>query len=186
MPRVADGTLVTHEQWEKQFPKIPGVAVPRAANDLPLLDFGPDFDERGIATKEPPETVGAEGYAVRVPSVDGDGNETAGIVVPMVAAPLGTYTGWNLRARGFGHGAMHEFTGSYIPFPDSAEERAMTRDPRRSVLERHGDKGTYVNAIRGAAKRLVEEGFLLEEEVERCAAAAADWGLPRHDIRIDD
>ena len=33
----------------------------------------------------------------------------------MVEAPLGTCTGWNLRAREFGHGATHEFTGSYIP-----------------------------------------------------------------------
>jgi hypothetical protein len=80
---------------------------------------------------------------------------------------------------------MHEFTGSYIPFPDSPEERAMTRDPRRSVLERYKDKEAYASAIRAAARRLVEEGFMLEEDVERCVAAAADWGRPRHDVRDD-
>jgi hypothetical protein len=59
----------------------------------------------------------------------------AGVRAPMVRAPLGTYCGWNLRARGFGHGAMHEFSGSYIPFSETVEERRMTGDPRRSVIE---------------------------------------------------
>jgi alpha/beta hydrolase family protein len=45
------------------------------------------------------------------------------------AAPLGTYSGWNLRARGFGHGAMHEFSGSYIPLPETPEERRATGRP---------------------------------------------------------
>jgi hypothetical protein len=49
----------------------------------------------------------------------------------MVQTPLSTYCGWNLRARGFGHGAMHEFSGSYIPLPETPEERDMTGDPRR-------------------------------------------------------
>ena len=26
---LADGTLVTHEEWRRQFPAIPGAAVPR-------------------------------------------------------------------------------------------------------------------------------------------------------------
>jgi hypothetical protein len=102
----------------------------------------------------------------------------------MVQAPLGTYCGWNLRARGFGHGAMHEFSGSYIPLPETPEERRMTGDPRRSILERYPSVQAYVSAITAAARRLVEEGFTLEEDVERAAAAAADWGRPRHDIRL--
>ena len=77
------------------------------------------------------------GYPVLVPAVDADGNDLGGVRAPMVEAPLATYTGWNLRARGFGQGAMHEFTGSTIPLPDSPEERAATGDPRRSILERY-------------------------------------------------
>jgi Alpha/beta hydrolase domain len=123
---------------------------------------------------EPPAVLTGEAYTVLVPAVDGDGNDIAGVSAPMVAAPLGTYTGWNLRSRGFGHGAMHEFSGSYTPFPESREERRMTGDPRRSVLDRYRDAAAYVEAIAAAARRLVEDGLMLEEDVERTAAAAAD------------
>jgi len=121
---------------------------------------------------------------VLVPAVDGDGNEVAGIRVPMVAAPLGTYAGWNLRARGFGHGATHEFSGSYVPLPETAEERRATGDPRPAILERYPNAPAYVAAITAAAKALVEAGLMLEEDVARAAAAAADWGRPRHDVRL--
>jgi hypothetical protein len=36
-----------------------------------------------------------------------------------------------------------------------------------------------------AARQLVEQGLMLEEDVERVAAAAADWGRPRHDVRLE-
>ena len=124
-------------------------------------------------------------YTVLVPAVDEDGNDRAGVRAPMVAEPLGTYCGWNLRARGFGHGAMHEFSGSYIPLPETPEERQATGDPRRSILERYPDAGAYVRAITAATRQLVEQGLMLEEDVERAAAAAADWGRPRHDIGLE-
>jgi hypothetical protein len=184
VPRRGDGTLVTASEWREQFPAIPGSATPRGPSALQLLDFGPEWDERGILTKEPPEPVPDAHYAVLVPAVDRDGNDVAGVRAPMVAAPLGTYMGWNLRARGFGHGALHEFTGSYIPFAETHEERAQTGDPRHSILERYRDKDAYVAAIRNAAERLVGEGLMLAEDVERCVAAAADWGRPRHDVAL--
>ena len=183
IPRRADGTLVEYEAWRSQFPRIPGVMIPSGANALPLYDFGPDF-ERGLLTKEPPDVADASGYAVLVPAVDADGNDVAGVRAPMVEAPLGTCTGWNLRARGFGHGAMHEFTGSYMPFPDTDAEAAMTGDPRASVLARYGDAGGYVRAIEAAARRLVDERLMLEEDVDRVVARARDWGRPLHDVRL--
>lgn len=72
IPLRADGTLVDVRQWRHQVPAIPGVALPRAANLLPLLDFGP---ERGFLTKEPPHLVPGKHYTVLVPAVDSDGNE---------------------------------------------------------------------------------------------------------------
>jgi hypothetical protein len=182
IPQKADGTLVPFEEWRQQFPAIPGTALPHEPNSLPFLDFGPDA-VRGIL-KEPPDIAPGEGYTVLVPAVNADGNDTAGVRAPMVEAPLGTYCGWNLRARGFGHGAMHEFSGSYIPFPESPQEQRVTSDPRRSILERHPDAAAYVAAITAAARQLVEQGLMLEEDVERAAAAAADWGRPRHDVRL--
>jgi Alpha/beta hydrolase domain len=182
IPRRADGSLVAFDEWRCQFPAIPGVAVPHEPNRLPLLDFGGEA-ERGIL-QEPPEIVPGEGYTVLVPAVDADGNDVAGVRAPMVQAPLGTYCGWNLRARGFGHGAMHEFSGSYIPLPETLEERQMTGDPRRSILERYPSAEAYAAAIAAAARRLVEDRLMLEEDVERVAKDAADWGRPRHDVRL--
>jgi hypothetical protein len=183
IPLRADGTLVSYAEWRGMFPAIPATGIPQKANALPLLDFGAEF-ERGILSKEPPDIVDAEGYAIGVPAVDADGNDVAGVRVPMVQAPLGTYTGWNLRSRGHGHGAMYMFEGSYIPFPDTPEERSSTGDPRTSILQRYDDASGYARALQRAARLLVEERLMIEEDVERCVAAAGDWGRPLHDVKL--
>lgn len=183
IPSRADGTLVSYAEWFRQFPAIPGVMTPRAVTPLPLLDFG-GRTERGILDKEPPELVPGSFYTVGVPSVDPDGNEIAGVRAPMVVAPLGTYTGWNPRTVGFGHGAQYRFEGSYIPFADTPQERRETRDPRGAILERYPDKDAYIAAITAAARELVTHGFMLDEDVARCTTAAADWGRPRHVTRL--
>ena len=103
----------------------------------------------------------------------------------MVEAPLATYTGWNLRARGFGHGATHTFVGSTIPFPETESERRITGDPRRSILERYATQAAYTAAITAAARRLVEERLMLEEDVERAIVLAQNWGRPRHDVGLE-
>jgi hypothetical protein len=184
VPRRSDGTLVTMEQWRTQFPRIPGTAVPSGPAELPLLDFGPDF-ERGILSKEPPEVMGTKRYTVLVPAVDADGNDTGGVRAPMVEAPLATYTGWTLRARGFGHGATHTFIGSTIPFPETESERRITGDPRRSILERYPTQAAYTAAIAAAARRLVKERLMLEEDFERAIALSQDWGRPRHEVGLE-
>lgn len=123
-------------------------------------------------------------YVVGVPAVDSDGNDIAGVRAPMVSVPLGTYTGWNPRSRNFGHGAQYRFEGSYIPFPDTPQERAETRDPRKSITERYINKSVYAAAITAAARELAAQGLMLDEDVSRCTEAAADWGRPRHATRL--
>jgi Alpha/beta hydrolase domain len=191
VPTRADGTLVEYARWRRQFPLIPGVAPLTEPNALPLLDFGPDAG-KGIL-REPPVVVngrndpdGGPGlrYTVLVPSVDKDGNDIPGVRAPMVSAPLGTYTGWNPRARGYGHGAQWRFEGSYIPFPDTPAERVATGDTRLSVTERYPDWHAYVAAITRAARELVAAGLMLEEDVGRCAAAAERWNPERHVVSI--
>jgi hypothetical protein len=191
LPSRADGTLVDYATWCRQFPVIRGVMVLAEPNALPLLDFGSDADN-GIL-REPPVVVhgrndpdGGPGlrYTVLVPSVDADGNDIPGVRVPMVSVPLGTYTGWNPRARGFGHGVQWKFEGSYIPFANTASERVATGDPRRSVLERYADWQAYVAAITQAARELSVTGLILEEDVDRCAAAAEHWNPARHIVAV--
>jgi hypothetical protein len=191
VPTRADGTLVEYARWRRQFPPIPGVMPLAEPNPLPLLDFGPDAD-KGIL-REPPVIVhgrndpdGGPGlrYTVLVPSVDKDGNDVPGVRAPMVGAPLGTYTGWNPRARGYGHGSQWKFEGSYIPFPDTLAERLATGDPRLSVAERYPDWHAYVAAITQVAAGLVAAGLMLEEDVARCAVAAERWDPARHVVSI--
>jgi hypothetical protein len=95
-PRISDGTLVDLDAWRAQFPKLPDCNLPAASYQPPRLDFGPRFHSEGIADIIPPKP-GAP-FRTLLPAVDADGNETSGILLPEVAAPLGTYTGWNLRA----------------------------------------------------------------------------------------
>jgi hypothetical protein len=191
IPTRADGTLIEYARWRRQFPAIPGVMPLAEPNALPLLDFGPDAD-KGIL-REPPTIVhgrndpdGGPGlrYAVLVPSVDADGNDVPGVRAPMVAAPLGTYTGWNPRMRGQGYGVQWKFEGSYIPFPNTPSERGATGDPRPSIQERYPDWQSYVAAITEAAQKLVTAGLMLEEDVERCAKAAERWNPSRHAVNL--
>ena len=39
-------------------------------------------------------------------------------------------------------------------------------------------------AIVAAARELVAQGLMLEEDVARSAEAAADWGRPRHAVTL--
>ena len=66
-------------------------------------------------------------------------------------------------------------TGSYIPFPESEDVRRAIRDPRPSVRSRYIDIESYLNEIRGTAKILVQEGLMLEEDIERFTAEVSNW-----------
>lgn len=173
-PSRQDGTLVTFEEWKGQFPAIPGVALPQSPNV-----FG-----SGARSLRSGHSLKVDSYAVLVPAVDTDGNDLAGVRVPMVGAPLGTYTGWNLRSRGYGEGAMHDFSGSYLPFPESPEHALATGDPRSSILTRYQDTAAYAAAIRTHALHLVQMGMLLEEDVNTAIEAAKNWGQPRHSVGL--
>ncbi len=183
IPRRRDGTLATIDEWRTQFPDIPGVATPREPAPLFRYDFGPDA-ENGVFTVQPPHCDTAARYTVLIPAVDSDGNDIAGVRAPMVQAPLGTYVGWNLRARGKGEGYMHEFTGSYIPLPETASMRAATGDPRPAILERYDDANAYQRAAVAAAEQLVADGLMLKEDMARVAADAEDWDRRRHGITL--
>jgi hypothetical protein len=141
------------------------------------LDFGPT---PGEAANVPP-LVGAP-YPCLVPAVDQDGNEVCGVRLPFQSVPLATYTGWNLRyadiggagqilASGGGSGGT--LIGSTIPFPATREEREATGDPRQSVEERYSSREDYLGQVRQAAQALVNERYLLAEDLEIIVNQAA-------------
>jgi hypothetical protein len=163
---VTDGTLVTVEEARAAFPDIPGVEIPARANDVELLDFGPLFGPTGgILTLLPPATGGE--YTVLVPKPDVDGIDVGGIRPLETRAPLGTNTGWNLRAPGRRAGHLCGLSGSYIPFAENRAERIAAGDPRPALQERYGDHAGYVRAVRRAARDLVAEGFVLRRDARR-------------------
>ena len=164
-PRIADGTLVDLDVFQRQFPRIPDVNLPRSLYRPPRLDFGPRWQSQGIADRVPPAVGPA--YRTLVPAVDADGNEVAGVRLPDVSVPLATYTGWNLRSASIGaEGELAPYCGSYFPFAKTASERTRSGDPRSSVRERYPTKDAYVAKVAEAARRLRDERFLLPADAD--------------------
>ncbi len=90
--------------------------------------------------------------------VDADGNEVAGIRSPLLMAPLGTYTGWNVTTSGVYKGQLcigGSPIGGFIPFAKTKAERVASGDPRLSLEERYTDHDGYVRAVKTAADTLV-------------------------------
>ena len=171
-PRLADQSLVTFDTWKSHFPKIPGLHLPTHAYQPPRLDIGPLFQSEGIADIIPPKA--GKPFQTRLPAVNADGNETSGIVLPEVAVPLGTYTGWNLRSPQVGAETMlSPLDGLFIPFAKTQAERQKTGDPRLSLEERYPAHAEYLSRLTDATKKLQVEGFLLDEDVTRIIERAS-------------
>src|SRR5438874_11032697 len=102
-------------------------------------------------------------YTTLVPKVDADGNDLGGIRLPDVAVPLGTHTGWAVRADV--PGEMCGNIGQFIPFAKTKAARNAARDPRPSLGERYPQQKSYVNQITHAARDLQAQRFLLAEDV---------------------
>ena len=173
-PKIADGTLVPLHPGG--WPAIPGYTFPPPQLVAYRLDFGPRWPQ-GIVDHEPP-VVGAP-FVVRVPAVDADGNDRAGIRIPEVAVPVATYFGWNYRGATSGapdHLAAE--VGSYIPFARTGAERIKTGDPRLSIAERYPSKAAYLEKIRAVTSDLIARRFLLAQDTPamlRRGSASWDW-----------
>jgi hypothetical protein len=169
-PGIQHKTLVPLDGYRAAFPAIPGVEPPSVMNELNVLNFGPFFDsEGGLQTLLPP--VLGPRYTVLVPTPDEDGVGLAGIQTIFTRAPLGTNVGWNVRA-GFRAPDLCSLSGSFVPFAETKAERLASGDSRKSLEERYKDHDGFVKAVRKAAKKLVRERFLLEEDAETFIRAA--------------
>lgn len=177
-PRISDGTLVDLKSWH--FPRIKDVRIPDRYYEPRRLDFGPRFHTDGIADTIPPKIGPA--FRTLIPSVDSDGNEVAGIRLPDVAVPLGTFTGWNLRAAAFGaEGVLAPLDGMMIPFAVTREEREKAGDPRPALRERYPTRDAYLARVTDAALELRRARFLLDEDVTSILRKAAQrnlWDAP--------
>jgi hypothetical protein len=160
-PSAREGTLVFADPDSYGFPAIPGVRYLGRVNELSELDYG----------TQPPQPIPGHEYVVKVPAIDEDGNEMAGIRVPEVAVPRGTHTGWAPRRAGFAEDELIAL-GAYFPFAVTRTEREASGDPRLSLEERYPSSGDYVRRLAEAAGQLCADGLLLAEDVERIVAQA--------------
>ncbi len=159
VPRLADRSLAGPDAIV--FPAIPGARLPEAGNAL--ARFADWIDVK-------PE--GGEQYRPLVPTVDSDGNETAGIRLPDIAVPLATYTGWNVYAAPFPEGELCDRDGSVWPLARTKALREAAGDPRPAIAERYPDRGTYVERVAAAADALARERLLLPEDAAAYVARA--------------
>lgn len=165
-PRLENSTLISREEAAEAFPQIPGVSFPTVMNQLELLDFGPEFNSEGGELTLLPPFLGPS-YKLFVPKPNADGLDIAGVRPMEIRAPLGTNMGWNVRALGFRAPNLCGLSGSFTPFATTKADRLTTGDPRKSLEERYKNHKGYVRAVKHAAKELMKERFLLEEDAAR-------------------
>jgi Alpha/beta hydrolase domain len=165
-PKISDGTLVRPDRTSTGFPGIPSVRYPGLYNRQLFLNYGPHM-HRGQMDIHPPRQIGNGAYIILVPKVDRDGNDIAGIRLPAVQVPIGTYTGWNLQSHRLAEDELSGLLGSFIPFAKTSTERKKLRDPRLSLQERYKNRDDYVKKVSRAARKLVEQRYLLAEDAER-------------------
>lgn len=175
-PRLEDKTLLPLAGW--RFPELPAITPPRHPYQPRRLDYGQRFASSGIIDQQPPRPLG-QSWQIALPAVDADGNEQAGLPLPEVTVPVGTYTGWNLRSPKAGAGQeMVEYRGTFLPFQCSAAGRRDTGDPRPSLEERYGGREEYLRRFRRASEQAVAAGVLLARDVPALERRARDlWRL---------
>lgn len=167
-PRVSDGMLV--EPTSMRFPKMPGLRAAQVAHVPQRMDFGPRW-KQGIIDQEPPKL--GKPYGTLVPQVDEFGNELGGIRNVEIAVPLATYTPWSLRAGLPGQQQeLRDFYGTWLPLAKNQG------DGRKAVTQLYEDKAAYMKRVNESAQRLVDQGYLLDEDVARVVNRAErtwDW-----------
>jgi hypothetical protein len=157
VPSITQGTAVAAETVK--MPTVPGFAFPAEANRIGLP----------VDWVDPPTRLD-NFYDTKVCAVDADGNEVAGIRLPPIAVPLGTYTGWNVYRAQLCE--LCDRDGSLIPLARTRTEREAAGDSRPSLEERYGSPDSYVARVEATAAALVADRLLLPADADAYVEAA--------------
>jgi hypothetical protein len=161
-PTIARGELVSLE--DVRFPKVPSFPFATYMPRVWRMDYGREYSATRVISVEPPRT-GAP-FRVLVPQVDEDGNDVAGIRMPEIAVPLGTYTGWNVTFPQLSElRYLGGLVGGFEPFTRTREQRSANGDSRLSIAERYTGRPDYLDKVKRAADNLVRQRFLRVEDV---------------------
>jgi alpha/beta hydrolase family protein len=150
LPCIADGSLVRADAVA--WPKLAALAAPRDSNDVAEIDDWTD-PQTPVSTWQP-----------LVPQVDADGNEMAGIRLPDIAVPRGTFTGWNLYRTPRPEGELADREGTHLAFAPTRADRELSGDPRPSLQERYPTSEVYAARVAGVVEALQRDRLLLDED----------------------
>lgn len=153
-PSRSDGTLVSPTNEAVGFPHIPG------------FEYTSRLTRPAVINSDVMPPVKGASYPIFVPKTDSDGRDLAGLRLPTLEVPVATHTGWNLRKGGFAEGELCDNYGSMIPFTATRDERLRKNDPRLSLAERYPNDSDRAALITRAAKKLVQDRLLLEDDVK--------------------
>ncbi len=151
---VMRATLVNLDRWVRDG------AAPPASRLMPLL---PQPHEPTLL-QAPLHLPGA---IVQVPQRDADGNSVGGVRLPELEVALGTHGAQNLPLSDRGC----NLDAAYLPFALTRSSRAAG-DTRRSVDERYPSRAAYLARTEQAARRLVQQRFMLAQDIEPIVNAA--------------
>lgn len=138
-PMIAEDQLVPRDRI--QWPKTMKAALPEHPKAAYRLSGEPEDPKVG------------KPFPVLLPQVDADGIELGGIRLPVVAVPLGTFTGWNYRTAATG--APKELAptlGSFFAFS------------KEQIATRYGTKDAWLKRIGEESDKLVRQRFLLDRD----------------------
>jgi hypothetical protein len=143
---VMRAALVTLDQW---------VGNNRTPPPNSLMPIAPRPNDETVL-RQPAHLPDA---IIQVPLQDADGNFVGGIRLPDVEVPLGTHGLQNLplSSRPCNLGA------AFISFAKTPTDR-KPGDTRLAISERYQGRADYLNRIRTAGRKLVEQRFLLPED----------------------
>ena len=89
----------------------------------------------------------------------------AGIRLPDIAVPRGTFTGWNLYQSPYPDGELADRDGTFLAFAATEAERQQNNDPRPSLAAALSG-GSYAVAVRAVTEALLRDRLLLPEDAE--------------------
>lgn len=166
VPTLANKDLVSAKQLK--FPQLPNFLTPVACNDY--LPFG---DWRN------PQPENKAAITCLISQVNSDGNEIGGVLLPDVAVPLATYTGWNLYRAPLPVNRLADRDGAYLLLALTEKQQQASGDPRPSIKTRYKNQQEYVKQVRAVSNDLVKGGYLLTEDalayINTAQSMEAQW-----------
>ena len=168
-PAIAKGELVPLE--DVRFPKVPSFPFTTYMPRVWRMDYGPRIQHD--ACDHDRAATDRRAVSRARPAGQRDGNDVAGIRLPEVAVPLGTYTGWNVTVPQLSElRYLSGLVGGFEPFARTKEQRLANGDSRLSIAERYSGRQDYLDKVRRAADDLVRQRFLRVEDVPAVLQAA--------------